>query len=643
MDLRPLYDVQERLEQAAVAGTGLLGEDFRLKRAMGDLAPLATASPVFGRIRAALEELLSAPPEGRGGMLLDALALVDAVAYTQAAVGVPGELEPLPPGAGTCQDVSYSQLHPLLEALTGTGGGRMAVVQEALQAHPEYFSDYRVLPALVKGLGDSYGELADLNAAILSRQGPGIAPLLKEGFDPAGGRAMARRVEAMAQAAGAGANGFYLAQLPLAKREVRLALIDALSCDPANTALLLELCQTERKGEALSRARCALIRLDTPEAEAYLAELCRTAPDEMLEYLDQQSSRTAARLTAQMFGDVLDQMEANADPVVPQAVWMRLKRLCQVLEGKTGPEIGALASRLADLTPQQLDRKVEGTEGRPVVMRFACFNGHVQGSLRLLAALSLCSTIKTTGDGDLCRLVIQLQQQAGDDLLAPALAARLITQAPKDSYTWAEAQLVHTGLLGAKVRQEAVFPFQTALGLLSWDDQAGVYRYHTRGSGWKGGTVTVPPLDQRWFTLLIRAGRQMDHILMILLSGRTIPDLPRQVLVHLYHSAVKSDDYGQTRGLVELLSGLGWTDWDGFAVKWLQKSGQVSASWEILHLLERLPVSSREKAGQLQQIHRLVREARIKVRDRRWPEEEIQARLDAWRQADQTEGGNDDG
>ena len=96
MNLQPLYDVQERLEHAAVAGANLLGEDFRLKRAMEGLAPLAAASPVFGKISAALEGLLSAPPEGRGGRLLDALSLVDAVAYTQGKTGCPGALEPLP-------------------------------------------------------------------------------------------------------------------------------------------------------------------------------------------------------------------------------------------------------------------------------------------------------------------------------------------------------------------------------------------------------------------------------------------------------------------------------------------------------------------------------------------------------------------
>lgn len=40
MDLQALYDLKERLEHAAIAGTGLLQEDFRLKRAVETLAPL---------------------------------------------------------------------------------------------------------------------------------------------------------------------------------------------------------------------------------------------------------------------------------------------------------------------------------------------------------------------------------------------------------------------------------------------------------------------------------------------------------------------------------------------------------------------------------------------------------------------------
>ena len=175
-NLQPLYDVKERLEHAAIAGTGLLAEDFRLKRAAEALAPLAKASPVFAKIEQGVRDLLAAPAEGRGGALLDTLALVDAVAYTQGTAGGQGELVPLAPGRGVCLPLSYGQLHPLMEALAGTGGGRFNQIQDAWENHPEYFSDFRVIPLLIKGLGDSYAELADLNLRILKAQGPGVIP-----------------------------------------------------------------------------------------------------------------------------------------------------------------------------------------------------------------------------------------------------------------------------------------------------------------------------------------------------------------------------------------------------------------------------------------------------------------------------------
>ena len=149
--LQPLYEVKERLEAAAIAGTGLLEEDFRLRRAAENLKPLSAASPVFGKISAGLEKLLSAPPEERPGLLLDTLALVNAVAYTQGKTGIDGEMTPLPAGGGTCQQTPYSQLKPLHTALTTTGGGRAAMIGTAWKNHPEMFSDYRILPALIAG------------------------------------------------------------------------------------------------------------------------------------------------------------------------------------------------------------------------------------------------------------------------------------------------------------------------------------------------------------------------------------------------------------------------------------------------------------------------------------------------------------
>ena len=40
MDITPIYELRDRLRTAMIAGTNLLAEDFRLKRAVEAMAPL---------------------------------------------------------------------------------------------------------------------------------------------------------------------------------------------------------------------------------------------------------------------------------------------------------------------------------------------------------------------------------------------------------------------------------------------------------------------------------------------------------------------------------------------------------------------------------------------------------------------------
>ena len=633
MDLQPLYDVQERLEHAAIAGTGILSEDFRLARARQALAPLAAASPVFAKITAGLDALLAAPPEKRGGALLDVLALVDAVAYTQASSGAAGELEPLPPGAGRYEEIPYSQLSPLLEALTGTGGGRYSVVRETYQRHPAFFADYRVLPALVDGLGDSYVDLADLNAWILGRQGPELLPLLTRDFDPKGGRGMARRVEVIAKTAGAQANELCLAQHPQAKKEVRMALIDALSCAPSNAALLLELCQTERKGEGLVRARRALLRMDAPEAEDFWDKLAQEEPEEVLELLAHASSRTACRLTARLFQGLLDWMEANPDAALPKALLTLLEGLLQALEGKTGPEIAALYRRLAGLPEKQVIRQAV-EDGKRISLRFS------GGSFRRPAAMALSRTLLSAApDQALLSLAVQLPEQGGDVFLAPALAARLLTQSPEAVYVWAEAQLFPAGSL----RKQALTDFSAVLDRLHWDEDSQRYRFFAGQLSMLGELAftpaAVPPLDMRWFPLLARIGMpEAAQTLLGLLHGRTLASLPPEVSSRLYRYAMDLSDAQAVQGVIDRLERLGWTEWSNFVVQWAMRRSGGSAAWrELVLLLDLLPVPAGEKLAQYRALERLAGEKKVKIRSQLWAASEIQERLAVWEQ--ETRGG----
>ena len=50
MDVKPIYELRTRMRAAAIAGTNLLAEDFRFKKAAEAIKPLETASPVFAKI-----------------------------------------------------------------------------------------------------------------------------------------------------------------------------------------------------------------------------------------------------------------------------------------------------------------------------------------------------------------------------------------------------------------------------------------------------------------------------------------------------------------------------------------------------------------------------------------------------------------
>ncbi len=124
MNVQPFYQLKERLEYAAIAGTRLLAEDFRLRKALEAMEPLSRANPVFAKIHTNVQALLSAPEDGQPGLLLDVLGLVHAVAYAQGRTGLAGTLVPQAVGIGRYLPIPFGVLNPLLEDLRSTGGGR---------------------------------------------------------------------------------------------------------------------------------------------------------------------------------------------------------------------------------------------------------------------------------------------------------------------------------------------------------------------------------------------------------------------------------------------------------------------------------------------------------------------------------------
>ena len=82
MALPLLNELQERLHACAIAGLNVIGEDFRLARALEQLAQAQASSPVLARIYQTAAPLADPACADKASVLLDAITLVDAVVLT---------------------------------------------------------------------------------------------------------------------------------------------------------------------------------------------------------------------------------------------------------------------------------------------------------------------------------------------------------------------------------------------------------------------------------------------------------------------------------------------------------------------------------------------------------------------------------
>lgn len=310
MDITPIYELKTRLRAAAIAGTNLLSEDFRLKKAAENFAPLTASSPVFAKINEMTGKLTK---NGSPEELLDTITLVDAVITTLGVCGgVSGDFEPLEISGNSSAVVNapYSQLSAIIDALTTSGSGNFNTIITARKETPELFNDYRVKPALIKGLGASYGELADTAANILKGMGKEIIPLVKKDFDPKGKKEMVRRLNVIEEVCGAEENDFYLEQLENAEKDVRKALIFALRHDEKNIDKLIELTKTE-KGKLKTAALAALASFDNEIIVDFFEEYAKKKPVDVLNIMSRKSSKWTSELTARLIDTLLVDDKGN--------------------------------------------------------------------------------------------------------------------------------------------------------------------------------------------------------------------------------------------------------------------------------------------------------------------------------------------
>ena len=308
MNLQTLLDLKKQLDRLAIAGTSLLADDFRLPKSLEALAPLAAASPVFAKISEGLKNLLEAPPENRNFILLDLLALVNAVVYTQGSFGCVGEITEQKIEPGQYLELSYTKLKEILDPITGKGSGRFVPIQELWNNCPEYFADYRVISRLINALDENYAELGTLYVKILHHQlkeGNFNPKLLEENFDPEGKRSMIRRVQLLAYATEE--QNWLLEQLPKAKKGVKEAILLALGKHNANLSILLDLANTE-KGKNYQAVLRALAHIDTYQTKTLWEKEFEKDPLATIQLLVGSTAPLAIELASQFLLEIMQNL-----------------------------------------------------------------------------------------------------------------------------------------------------------------------------------------------------------------------------------------------------------------------------------------------------------------------------------------------
>lgn len=278
MEISVFYEVQDRLYNVALAGSNIIAEDFRLKRAVEGLGALAEKGKVFAALKQKCEKLLEGGSDAPA-QLAACIALADAIAVTlgQNAVPEKEEKEAHNESTGIWQqqlpvnNVAYRDMQEALVLLRKGSDNTYKI----LNRYPDVLTDIRFCQAVADGLNGKASEQGDRFAEIvLEICGDDLKEIIKDSLDLNDESAKGRQVKVIAAVYGARENAWYqeLAQKESVSQKVRLEAISAMGCSTENEDVLMELYKTE-KGKIKAAALEALIYAGAKGIEPYLESL----------------------------------------------------------------------------------------------------------------------------------------------------------------------------------------------------------------------------------------------------------------------------------------------------------------------------------------------------------------------------------
>ncbi len=640
MNLQPLYELRERLESSMIAGVSLLSDDFRLARAVEQMAPLAGASPVFKRIYDTSQSALAPNCPDRCGAVLDAYSLADAVLCTQGIVETEGEISnlPLAEGKRVLSNAPYSALAPLLEALTTTGSGHYSTVVDMHKNQPELFQDYRLKDALIKGLGAGYSELADQVETWLCEEGEDIIPMLKRDLDPKGKKEMVRRIHIIESLRKEKDNDYYISLLDTAEKDVREAVILALRHDQGNVQKLLDLAKAE-KGNCKKAAQAALTYMDAPEAIEYWEKSMKKKPGTAAPFLAFTKSDVMADMVAAALEEMTDRLLENVkeEKETSETDVNTFDTLMKSLSGKSSPAIIQWYRRVSQRALANSLDKLANSKKAQIKFSASSNSGfystyHYMSELPFTQVIPnvLTNAILSSPVQPLLGLAGELFASVGVEYFKPAIVAAFLSRPSSEVYEEFAPYIEDK----KKIYYDSCLNtfYHGILGILSFDEishrhEIGItvqdpLRYRERGVSFH--QPLFEPLDVKWYQLF--ASGIFDRVKNWGPYNLTRTINPkdgraREIMgEYFYRKAL--DPSTDPRSLFYCLKQCGWVGekCSGVVVAAAKKNSN-GTFWNFWNLVSNAPITDAQKAVELEQVAELVRKHKVNIKN--WDEKRI--------------------
>ena len=346
MNFEPLYELKNRLENVAVVGINLAKDDFRLQRAVEQVKEYSTVAKVFKQIYDMGQKLISTDAEDKCDIFLDLLALLDAVLCTQATTysrEKPQEIKSIAKNKDFYKELHYSELSPLIYAFTQEGGGRLNVIEDAIDNNSEIFDDFRLKSYMINGLSDKYSEIVDRITRELRKQRKEIIPLLKDGFDPQGKREMLARLDIISHIGKENENDFYKYCIENGSKEIKEFAIGALKYSQDNIDYILDLTKTE-KGKLKNKVFEVLSYMNDSRAEKEWDKFFKKKPLENIEYLRGTDQKWATDYLNNFIGVYIEELKNRSFKTAEERriVENEVTRICSVILNKRTDKILSL-------------------------------------------------------------------------------------------------------------------------------------------------------------------------------------------------------------------------------------------------------------------------------------------------------------